>query len=1021
MTSKIYVAVVAGIVTANFATAAPMQKARVTQLVQDVKLLPDRAPARPAVLNDEVNQGTAIRTGTNSRSELTFNDLTITRLGANTVFSFDREKRELQLSSGAALIQVPPNAPAANITTAAVSASISGGTAIFDTATSKFMVLEGEGRMWLAGHSEPPVIIPAGNMVWVGPGGHIVRPTTFNVGRVLKTSRLINGFRRLPNLDLILEVVNEQTETVLALLERAFQDIISQRTDLLTQPETSPETIPPPPPPPPPSEFGSPQTITAPAPYPIDSGAMINTDPTITRGGTTDFGTIYRNQTEDGPLATWAFGSTTSFDIVSGFNSTSNPALENVAVFKFQSLELNSAPAISTVGGPTRLGLIGVDGISSSSESATFSFPGLDSVFLATENGPINLGSGITFDGVNRLLLYARGSNGNMTLASQFIDIGKLDLNAEGAIQFGGTAITHNGGSIHLLSGVMTGLGINLESNSKLLSLLDSETGAGGAISLTTTGGDITANGEIEAERGSINISNVVPAGSAPIGPLQAGAAVPTIVLGGSLTAEEVNVASAGNLNVATTASIEAPKISLHAGGNIVSPGDLELAVENNHGRMLDSDASISLTGANISARSFGTVIDNSNGGVITGDASITLNVAGDLTSTGTDEMFFRILNYVNAAGSPAARINGSADITINATNITANSFKADMDGEGGLIGKNATITFNISGTVKTKTIFDVHIEQTESAGSAAPNTGAAAAPDAITFNGGTYNAGNVFTAFMNSHGGIITLNTANVHADVIRVGAFGSDGSLRIGGGSINANTLLKLYAPGSNGVIDFVANVTLNSRGAAAVIAANTVTIENNVVVTITGSGGSALIYTNHANYSGSGGNGSTSGIFAGNGATTHPLASAPPYFASNFNTSAQLAADTSSTSEVTADASSTSGETAAVTRPQKSPRNHRFAASKASAPNTGPRVTSGPRIGLRVHNSTALLDVIADTASPNFSLANHGRFKSRTSRQQVENGRGRNRGDSPARNLTTASRRDRFAMNRVRADKR
>jgi len=39
-------------------------------------------------------------------------------------------------------------------------------------------------------------------------------------------------------------------------------------------------------------------------------------------------------------------------------------------------------------------------------------------------------------------------------------------------------------------------------------------------------------------------------------------------------------------------------------------------------------------------------------------------------------------------------------------------------------------------------------------------------------------------------------------------------------------------------------------------------------------------ADVFTNHANYTGSGGNGSTSGTFAGQGANTHPLSGAPGY---------------------------------------------------------------------------------------------------------------------------------------------
>ena len=118
------------------------------------------------------------------------------------------------------------------------------------------------------------------------------------------------------------------------------------------------------------------------------------------------------------------------------------------------------------------------------------------------------------------------------------------------------------------------------------------------------------------------------------------------------------------------------------------------------------------------------------------------------------------------------------------------------------------------------------------------------------------------------------------MHADIVKIGAFGNNGSLTIGGGSISGDTLLKLYAPGSNGIINFVSNVTLNSDSSV-IIAGNTVTIHNGVIVTIAGDDGvKASVYTNVPNYTGSGGNGTTSGMFAGNGATTQPLDQAPPF---------------------------------------------------------------------------------------------------------------------------------------------
>jgi hypothetical protein len=88
-----------------------------------------------------------------------------------------------------------------------------------------------------------------------------------------------------------------------------------------------------------------------------------------------------------------------------------------------------------------------------------------------------------------------------------------------------------------------------------------------------------------------------------------------------------------------------------------------------------------------------------------------------------------------------------------------------------------------------------------------------------------------------------------------------------------------LKLYAPGSNGQLNFVSNVTLGGN-TAAILAANSVTIFNNVVVTIA-SKSPAEVYTTNANYTGFGGNGTTTGTFAGAGANNpQPLANAPPF---------------------------------------------------------------------------------------------------------------------------------------------
>ena len=127
--------------------------------------------------------------------------------------------------------------------------------------------------------------------------------------------------------------------------------------------------------------------------------------------------------------------------------------------------------------------------------------------------------------------------------------------------------------------------------------------------------------------------------------------------------------------------------------------------------------------------------------------------------------------------------------------------------------------------------------------------------------------------------GGRINLNSAIIRGDVVKIAALGSGGSLNIGGGTITADTVLKLYATGSNGQINFISNVSLNGL-AVKTLAANRINILSGVLVTI-GGGKPINVFTNNANYFGFGGTGnsSTTGTFGGAGAANpQPLSSAP-----------------------------------------------------------------------------------------------------------------------------------------------
>src|SRR5436190_4042811 len=351
---------------APLVTAAQLEEAQVSQVIQDVRLLEAHGAPRPAVVNAKVRQGMGVRTGVESRAELTFTDLTLTRLGANTIFSFKQGARELDLTSGAVLLQVPPKAPAVKVSTSAVTAAVTGGTALVSTGPpTKFMVLEGIGTFYPNGHPERAVTVHGGEMMTMTAGGRMTKPQKFDVKLVVQTSRLIQDFPPLENLPLILAVVNQQLAAQ-QLAGTTNQPLVKNLVDVIgttdqnananpvvlvsnttssptprpitptpppitpTPPPitpTPPPTTPTPPPPTPtvspsgtPTKFGTPSTITSPNPYVITSGTVITTDSSITTNGVTDYGKIFRGRSTDGPISAWAFGSTSAFDTARGFD-----------------------------------------------------------------------------------------------------------------------------------------------------------------------------------------------------------------------------------------------------------------------------------------------------------------------------------------------------------------------------------------------------------------------------------------------------------------------------------------------------------------------------------------------------------------------------------------------------------------------------------------------------------------------------------------------------------------------------
>jgi hypothetical protein len=154
---------------------------------------------RPASVNDSVGARTAVQTGGDSRAELTFPDQTVARLAANTALNFKDGTGNLNLSEGALLFQVPKRAKGVKVHAAGVAAAITGSTVMFEhhPGMYKFLVLEGNGRLYRPGHLGDSVLVQAGQMVIGNPNFPVSDPVDVDIARFLKTSHFIIDFAPL--------------------------------------------------------------------------------------------------------------------------------------------------------------------------------------------------------------------------------------------------------------------------------------------------------------------------------------------------------------------------------------------------------------------------------------------------------------------------------------------------------------------------------------------------------------------------------------------------------------------------------------------------------------------------------------------------------------------------------------------------------------------------------------------------------------------------------------------------------
>ena len=189
----------------NDVIALDFSQARVTQVVQDVKVVPTGSAARAAAVNETVHQGSAVQTGTQSRSELTFQDQTITRLGENTIFTVGQGARTVELGSGQFLLYVPKKAGGAKVKMGSVTAAITGTTVmghVYESGVVEFTVLEGSACIHLDKYGQA-MYVGAGQRVSYDPAlMRLGNPVDVDIQEQL-TNPLVSDFHQLPSYGLI--------------------------------------------------------------------------------------------------------------------------------------------------------------------------------------------------------------------------------------------------------------------------------------------------------------------------------------------------------------------------------------------------------------------------------------------------------------------------------------------------------------------------------------------------------------------------------------------------------------------------------------------------------------------------------------------------------------------------------------------------------------------------------------------------------------------------------------------------
>jgi hypothetical protein len=195
-----------------------LRLSKFTQVINEVTVMePQTKAVRAAQLKTDFVSPEILRTGPGSRAELTAMDQTLTRVGANTVFSFEPTGRNVDLQQGCLLFHSPKGKGGGTVKSAGASATVLGTTLIVSATANggfKVIVLEGKAQVKLPGGARRNLV--AGQLLFILPNAERFGPLlSINLGHLVKSSKLVQGFKAdLPSLGKISEAVREQEHLV---------------------------------------------------------------------------------------------------------------------------------------------------------------------------------------------------------------------------------------------------------------------------------------------------------------------------------------------------------------------------------------------------------------------------------------------------------------------------------------------------------------------------------------------------------------------------------------------------------------------------------------------------------------------------------------------------------------------------------------------------------------------------------------------------------------------------------------